>query len=160
VRPGKTPRDLCVGAWPIGPFSVAEGAAVRAAAALAAAFAGAVEATRKERGWSRARLAERARVGPHTVARIEQGGGWPDLVTVAALADALGMPVAFGATAVGHSGAGVAAAANKAPYSGPLNLELTRSHNTSAAHVIEAILEWSPETRSHVARLAKARARK
>lgn len=48
---------------------------------------------RRERRWTQSDLGRRARVAPKTVGRLERGQHMPDVVTLAAVAAALGVTV-------------------------------------------------------------------
>lgn len=152
------PLAYCTGTWPTGPFATPAGVpavpgdltAVRAVANLAAA----VTAEREARSWSRATLAYRAELAPHTVGRIEAGQTWPDLATIARLADALNLELALVPTrpAVTTSGA--------TPADEPLALDLAGVDEPTAAHVIEAILHSSPRIAANVDTLRRKRSRR
>lgn len=151
------PLAYCTGIWPTGPFATPAGVpavpgdltAVRAVANLAAA----VTAEREDRSWSRATLAHRAELTPHTVGRIEAGQTWPDLTTIARLADALGLELALvpARPAVTTRGA--------TPVDEPLALDLAGVDEPTAAHVIEAILHSSPRIAANVTTLQRKRSR-
>lgn len=146
------PLAYCTGIWPTGPFATPAGVpevpddltAVRAVANLAAA----VTAEREDHSWSRATLAHRAGLTPHTVGRIEAGQTWPDLTTIARLADTLGLELAL-IPAVTTRGA--------TPVDEPLALDLTGVDEPTAAHVIEAILHSSPRIAANVDTLRRKR---
>ena len=152
-----TPLAYCTGTWPAGPFArprdtapvPGDLVAVRAVANLAAA----VTTARKERRWSRATLAGAAELAPHTVGRIEAGLAWPDLATIARLADALDLELALvPARPAPHRGQTAAMPAEQ-----PLGLDITGVDEPTAAHVIEAILHASPRVAANVATLRRRR---
>ena len=148
------PLAYCTGSWPTGPFATPAGVpavvgdltAVRAVAHLAAA----VTAAREDRSWSRATLAYRAELTPHTVGRIEAGQTWPDLATIARLANALGLELALlpaRPTAAGSS-------SNQ-----PLVVDVAEVDEPTAAQVIEALLHNSARVAGEVKRLQSQRPR-
>src|SRR5437867_12104140 len=53
----------------------------------------AIEAVRRERGWSQSELARRSGLTPPTVSRIEAGSRKGDVDTLAQLASGLGLPL-------------------------------------------------------------------
>jgi DNA-binding XRE family transcriptional regulator len=61
------------------------------AARVAAILAGRLRTWRGEQGLTRAELARRADLAPQTIANIEEGASWADLVSIAALAEAFGV---------------------------------------------------------------------
>lgn len=150
------PLAYCTGTWPAGPFATPAGVAsvpgdltaARAVANVASALTGA----REDRSWSRATLAHRAGLAPHTVGRIEAGQTWPDLATIALLADALDLELALvptrPAAVTAHDGR---------PVDEPLRLELSGVDEPTAAHVIEAILNASPRIAGSVDTLRRKR---
>ena len=153
-----TPLAYCTGTWPAGPFSAPPGAAtvpgdltaVRAVANLAAA----VTSAREDRSWSRATLAHRAELTPHTVGRIEAGQTWPDLATIARLADALDLELALVPASRARGATGGAT-----PPAQPLALDVADVDEPTAAHVIEAILHSSPRIAANVDSLRRKRSR-
>jgi transcriptional regulator with XRE-family HTH domain len=50
-----------------------------------------IEESRQSHGWNKKELAERARIRPERLARLEQGTREPRLIEMAGLADALGV---------------------------------------------------------------------
>ena len=155
----KTPSIRLRGTWPAGPFAAPAGVptgpgdliAVRTVASLVAA----VTAAREQRSWSRATLAQRAEVAPHTVGRIEAGNAWPDLATIARLADALDLELALVPAGAAGRPAGATVAVDE-----PLATDLAGVDQPTAAHVIEAILHSSPRIAANVESLRRKRPRK
>lgn len=145
------PLAYCTGTWPAGPFArppkvaavPGDLVAVRAVAALVAT----VTATREERSWSRATLASRADLAPHTVGRIEAGQTWPDLATTTRLADALGLELTLLPARTPDHAAG----------DQPLAVNLTGVDQPSAAQIIEAILHNNPRIAGNVDTLRRRR---
>lgn len=130
------PRDTCPDAWPSGPFTAGT-PAERAGAELLAEFVRQVRLERFGRGWSRRELARQAQLRPNTVGDVEAGRVWPDLRTIAAIADALAIPVSFKP----------APQPPGPPELGPLGLTLPGPRVTVGA-VIHAILAYSPAARA------------
>jgi transcriptional regulator with XRE-family HTH domain len=130
------PQDTCLGTWPDGPFT-AGSAGERAGAQLLGEFVRQVMRARRERGWSRRELAAQTSLRPNTVGDIEAGRSWPDLRTVAVLADTLAIPVSFTPTPEPPG----------PPETGPLGLTLPGPRVTVGA-VIHAILNYSPSARA------------
>jgi transcriptional regulator with XRE-family HTH domain len=159
VGSSPTPLAYCAGTWPAGPFAAPPGMpdvpgdliAVRAVANLAAA----VTTAREDRSWSRATLAHRAELAPHTVGRIEAGQTWPDVATIARLADALNLELAL----VPATPAGRQSGCSR-PRDEPLALDLGGVDEPTAAHVIEAILHSSPRIAANVDTLRRKRSRR
>lgn len=159
MRSSPPPLAYCAGTWPTGPFAAPPGMptvsgdliAVRAFANLAAA----VTDAREDRSWSRATLAHRAELTPHTVGRIEAGQTWPDLATIARLADALDLEIALVPASKARG-----ATAGGTPAVEPLALDLAGVDEPTAAHVIEAILNSSPRIAANVDSLRRKRSRR
>jgi transcriptional regulator with XRE-family HTH domain len=114
----------------------------------------AVSAAREARSWSRATLARRAGVSPHTVGRIEAGQAWPDLATLARLAEALDLDLALVPASTTPTAPG--ATADDDPY----HLDLTGVDEPTVAHVIEAILNTSPRIAANVEAIRRKRSRR
>jgi len=158
VGSSPTPLAYCVGTWPAGPFAAPPGVptvsgdlvAVRAVANLAAAVTNA----REDRSWSRATLAHRAELAPHTVGRIEAGQTWPDVATIARLADALDLELALVPSSPARG-----ATVGPMPANEPLAPDLAGVDEPTAAHIIEAILNSSPRIAANVDTLRRRRSR-
>ncbi len=146
------PLAYCTGTWPAGPFATPRGVpaapgdlvAVRAVAGLVAT----VTATREERSWSRATLAARADLAPHTVGRIEAGQTWPDLATLARLADVLDLELRL---LPAHP------ATRDTSTDAPLVVDVPGVDEPTAAQVIEALLHNNPRIAGNVETLRRRR---
>ncbi|WP_147062314.1 helix-turn-helix transcriptional regulator [Terrabacter aerolatus] len=130
------------------------------AAATVGRLAAALHNRRTMRGWSQAMLARQSGVGQHTIGRIEAGRTWPDLATVARLAQVLGMAVTMGSAGTGPVGDAVPAApgtpAAAGVAGGPLRLG---GAGVSAAQAIDLLFAHDPRLASEVAALAQTRRR-
>lgn len=78
----------CYGVWPDGPFATDR---IGRAAAAAGSVAAEIIERRSVLGWSRQQLADVTGLTPQTLFNLERGETWPDFVTLATLADALGV---------------------------------------------------------------------
>lgn len=81
------PWQYATGTWPEGPYDGGDWEHTAAAVELAANLARAVRRRRLELQLSRAQVAARAGLSVQTVAAVEGGRTWPDLVTLTGLAD-------------------------------------------------------------------------
>lgn len=163
----RLPFEFCEsGAWPRGPFRTPtptpDGASrdvgLEAAAATAGRLAGALANRRKGAGWSRAMLARQSGVGQHTIGRIETGRTWPDLATVARLAQALGMSVTMAAAGAPDptTASSPAVPGGAGASAGPLRLG---AGAVSAAQAIDLIFAHDPRLAAEVSALAQNRRR-
>jgi transcriptional regulator with XRE-family HTH domain len=156
----RLPREFCAaGSWPRGPFlpaptnagddDVAAEPGLEVAAATVGRLVAALTNRRKLTGWSRAQLAVRSGVSQHTVGRIESGRTWPDLVTIAKLAQAMGMSLTMAGAKAGDA---VATAAGSTPAPLPLGPTVL-----TPAQLIDALFAGDPRLAAEVAALARHR---
>lgn len=119
------------------------------AAATVGRLVAALTNRRKLTGWSRAQLAARSGVSQHTVGRIESGRTRPDLVTIAKLAQALGLSLTMAGAEAGDA---MATAAGRTPA--PLR---PGSGVLTPAQLIDALLARDPRLQADVSQLVRSR---